>query len=78
MLDVNPEIVCFLIRNVRDMQAQEDSGGKEPLDAMSDAEELNLAQSDTSPILSEFISTVNDLEPDQQQKCTCIVVVGAR
>ena len=77
MLDVNPETVCQLIDLAREFHAQEEVViPEEPDSSGGDWAMQVLANHSGDSTLSEFVSTVRDLEPDQQQQVVALMWIG--
>lgn len=77
MLDLNPEIVCFIILKAREFHAKEQvTIPDEPSDASDDWAAQVLADHVGDMTYQEFRSAVNDLEPDQQVSLVALMWVG--
>lgn len=77
MLDVNPEIVCFLIDKAREFHAREQVVIPDNPDSSTDDWALQvLADHKGDLTYQEFVATVNDLEPDQQQNVVALLWLG--
>ncbi|MGH8119724.1 MAG: hypothetical protein ACRESK_03810 [Gammaproteobacteria bacterium] len=67
MLDVSIATTCFLFQQARAVHVKEDvTIPEEPLNSADDRVLQVLANRVGDPSCREFISTVRDLEPDQQ------------
>ncbi|WP_297527866.1 DUF3775 domain-containing protein [Thiohalobacter sp.] len=77
MLDINPEIVCFLIERARVFHSKEAVVLPEVPDNPTDDWGLQvLADHVDDSTLQEFKAAVDDLEPDQQQAVVALMWVG--
>jgi len=77
MLDVNVDTICFLIQKARAFHAQEEvSIPEQPLNATDDWAVQVLANHRDDPTYQEFITTVRDLEPDQQANLVALMWIG--
>ena len=77
MLDVNPETVCFLISKAHEFHVKEGVVIPEvPNSPSDDWGRQVLAGYTSDPSLQEFQSTINDLEPDQQQNVVALLWLG--
>ncbi|HID49269.1 MAG TPA: DUF3775 domain-containing protein [Chromatiales bacterium] len=77
MLDVNPETVCYLIDRAREFHAREEVVIPDNPDSSTDDWALQvLADHQGDLTYQEFVATVNDLEPDQQQNLVALLWVG--
>lgn len=77
MLDVNVDTICFLIQKARAFHAKEDVAiPEQPLNATDDWALQILADHRDDPTYQEFITTVRDLEPDQQANLVALVWIG--
>ncbi len=77
MLDINPEIVCFLIERARVFHSKEAVVLPEVPDNPTDDWGLQvLADHVDDSTLQEFKAAVEDLEPDQQQAVVALMWVG--
>jgi hypothetical protein len=78
MLDVNPDTIRFLIDKARQFHVKESVTF--PEDPLSPADDnpvpQTLADHGDDPVLAEFRSTVEDLEPDQQVALVALMWVG--
>ena len=78
MLDINPEIVCFLIERTRVFHSKEAVVLPEVPDNPTDDWGLQvLADHVDDSTLQEFKAAVDDLEPDQQQAVVALMWVGS-
>jgi len=67
MLNVNPDIVRFIIDKAHEFQAKEDVVIPDPPDSPSEDWALQvLADQEGDLTYQELASTIDDLEPDQQ------------
>ncbi len=74
---VNPVTVCFLIEKAHEFHAKEEVVLPETPFSPSDDWALQiLADHQDDPTYAEIKSTVNDLEPDQQQALVALMWVG--
>ncbi len=74
---VNPDTVCFLITKSHEFHAQEDVTLPETPFSPSDDWALQvLADHEDDPTYAEIKSTINDLEPDQQEALVALMWVG--
>lgn len=77
MLDVNPATVCFLIDKAHEFHAKEQVSIPDLTNSPTeDWGRQALAHHSDDPTLAEFRSTVEDLEPDQQQAVVALMWVG--
>jgi len=77
MLDINPDIVCYLIQLARAFHVQETvSIPEEPLNSSDDWAMQVLAGHAGDPTYQEFIIAVRDLEPDQQANLVALMWIG--
>ena len=77
MLEINPEIVCFLIERARVFHSKEAVVLPEVPDNPTDDWGLQvLADHVDDSTLQEFKAAVEDLEPDQQQAVVALMWVG--
>lgn len=77
MLDINPETVCNLVQLARSFHVQETvSIPEEPLNSSDDWARQVLAGHAGNPTYQEFITTVRDLEPDQQANLVALMWIG--
>lgn len=77
MLDLNPDTVCFLIARARVFHSKE--GVVIPDIADSPADDWGrqvLADHSDDSVFQEFKSTIEDLEPDQQQAVVALMWLG--
>ena len=77
MLNVNPETVCFLISKARVFHSREGVVLPDIPDSPSDdwaRQAMTDQEGDT--LFQEFKSTIDDLEPDQQQAVVALMWVG--
>ena len=77
MLNLNPDTVCFLISMARVFHSQEgvvipDTPGSPSEDWALQA----LAAHSGDSVFQEFKSTIDDLEPDQQQEVVALMWLG--
>jgi len=77
MLELNPEIVCFIIDKAREFQAKEDVAIPEMPDSPTDDWAMQvLADHLDDPSYQELITTIEDLEPDQQVSLVALMWLG--
>jgi hypothetical protein len=77
MLDLNPETVCFLIAKARVFHSKEEVVLPDPVDSPADDWGRQvLADHGDDSVFQEFKSTVDDLEPDQQQALVALMWLG--
>ena len=77
MLNVNPDTVCFLISKARIFHSKEDVVMPDLPDSPSEDWALQaLADHAEDTVFQEFKSTIEDLEPDQQQEVVALMWVG--
>ena len=77
MLNVNPDTVCFLIARARVFHSKEEVVLPDLVDSPADdwARQV-LADHGDDSVFQEFRSTVEDLEPDQQQELVALMWLG--
>ena len=77
MLNLNPDTVCFLISRAQIFHSKEDVVIPDETDSPSEDWALQaLADQSGDTIFQEFKSTVDDLEPDQQQALVALMWLG--
>jgi len=77
MLNLNPDTVCFLISQARVFHSKEDVVIPEIPDSPSEDWALQaLAAHSGDNVFQEFKSTIDDLEPDQQQEVVALMWLG--
>jgi hypothetical protein len=77
MLEVNPEIVCFIITKAHEFHAKEEVVIPEEASAPGDDWALQvLADHSDDLTYLELSSTINDLEPDQQASLVALMWLG--
>lgn len=77
MLNVSSETVCHLIDLAREFHVQEAvTFPDEPENASGDWAAQILASHSGDPTFLEFKSTIEDLEPDQQQEVVALLWLG--
>jgi len=77
MLDVSIATICFLIQQARAFHVKEDvTIPEEPLNSSDDWALQVLANHVGDPAYREFVSTVRDLEPDQQANLVALMWIG--
>lgn len=77
MLEVNPEIVCFIIAKAHEFHAKEQVVIPEQPDSPSDDWALQvLADHEDDATYQELKSTIDDLEPDQQEALVALMWLG--
>ncbi len=76
-LEISSAEVCFLIDKACEFQAREDVNFSEIPDGFDNDQTLKmLANYSDDPVATEFITTVNDLEPDQQIYLVALMWLG--
>lgn len=77
MLDVDSGTVCRLIELAREFHAQEEvTFDTEPGSFDEDWDSHALSEHTGDPILAEFRSVVEDLNPDEQQQVVALMWLG--
>ena len=77
MLNVIPETVCFLISKARVFHSREGVVLPDIADSPSDDwARQAMTDQDGDTLFQEFKSTVDDLEPDQQQAVVALMWIG--
>ncbi len=77
MLNLNPDTVCLLISKARVFHSKEDVVFPEIPDSPSEDWALQaLANHSGDHVFQEFKSTIDDLEPDQQQEVVALMWLG--
>ncbi len=77
MLDLNPDTVCFLIAKARVFHSKEEVVLPDPTDSPADDWGRQvLADHGDDAVFQEFKTTVDDLEPDQQQVLVALMWLG--
>ena len=77
MLDVNSGTVCRLIDLAREFHAQEEVDISEEPQALDDDWQSRILEPHAKdPILEEFCSVLDDLNPDQQQQIVGLLWLG--
>ena len=77
MLNLSPDTVCFLISMARVFHSQEDVVIPDTPDSPSEDWALQaLAAHSGDSVFQEFKSTIDDLEPDQQQEVVALMWLG--
>ena len=77
MLDLNPEIVCFIIDRAHAFQAKEQVViPEEPTDPGDDWGSQILADHSSDLTHQELKNTIDDLEPDQQVTLIALMWLG--
>jgi hypothetical protein len=77
MLELNPETVCFLIARAEVFHSREDVVIPELPDSPADDwARQALADQSGDSMFEEFKSTIDDLEPDQQQALVALMWLG--
>lgn len=77
MLDLNPDIVCFLIDKAREFHSKEAVVIPEvPGSPTDDWARQVLADHEDDATYQEFKATIEDLEPDQQQTVVALLWLG--
>ncbi len=74
---VNPDTVCFLIMKAHEFHAKEDLMLPDTPFSLGDDWALQvLADHEDDPTYAEVKSTINDLEPDQQEALVALMWIG--
>jgi hypothetical protein len=77
MLDVSVDTICFLIQMARVFHAKEEVViPEQPLNATDDWALQVLANHRDDPTYQEFVTTIRDLEPDQQANLVALMWIG--
>ncbi len=77
MLEVNPEIVCFIIAKAHEFHAKEQVViPEEPVNPSDDWALQVLADHEDDPTYLELKTTIDDLEPDQQEALVALMWLG--
>lgn len=77
MLDVNPETVCCLIQSARSFHIKEEVVfPEEPLISSNEWALQALAEYAEDPMYIEFVTLIQDLEPDQQANLVALMWIG--
>ena len=77
MLNLNPDTVCFLISKARVFHSKEEVVMPDVEGSPSEDWALQaLADHADDPVLQEFMTTMADLEPDQQQAVVAPMWIG--
>ncbi len=77
MLEVNPEIVCFIIDKAHEFHAKEQVViPEEPINPSDDWALQVLADHEDDPTYLELKTTIDDLEPDQQEALVALMWLG--
>ena len=77
MLDINPEIVCFLIDKAHEFHAKEEVViNEDPLNPSDDWAMQVLADHADDPTYQEIKSIIDDLDADQQANLVALMWVG--
>lgn len=77
MLELNPEIVCFIIAKAHEFHTKETVVIPEEPDSYSDDWALQvLADHEDDLTYQEIKATVEDLEPDQQETLVALMWLG--
>ncbi len=77
MLELNPEIVCFIIARAHEFHTKETVVIPEEPDAYADDWALQvLADHEDDLTYQEIKSTIEDLEPDQQETLVALMWLG--
>lgn len=76
-MDLNPEIVCFLIDLAKEFHAKEDLSLPESSSSLADdwATEV-LADHEEDPTYQQMVAQIEDLEPDQQITLVALMWLG--
>jgi hypothetical protein len=76
-VEINPEIVCFLISKAKEFHAKEAVViPEEPMNSSDDWALQVLADHTEDLDYQEFSATVDDLEPDQQVEVVALMWLG--
>jgi len=77
MLEINPEIVCVLIRKAQEFHSQDSVDlSEEPTDQLDDFAEDAMSDYTADAAFLDFKASVDDLEPDQQQAVVALLWLG--
>jgi hypothetical protein len=77
MLDLNPEIICFIISKAHEFHAKEQVVFPEEPTGPGDTSVLQiLADHADDPSYQELKNTIEDLEPDQQVQLVALMWAG--
>lgn len=77
MLDINPEIVCFLIDKAHEFHAKEEVViNEDPLNPSDDWAMQVLADHADDPTYQEIKSVIEDLDADQQANLVALMWIG--
>jgi len=77
MLNLNPDTVCFLVARARVFHSKEEVVLPDPTDSPADDWGRQvLADHGDDAVFQEFKSTIEDLEPDQQQEVVALMWLG--
>ncbi|MFQ5487162.1 MAG: DUF3775 domain-containing protein [Gammaproteobacteria bacterium] len=77
MLELNPEIVCFIIDKAHEFHAKEQVViPEEPINPSDDWALQVLADHEDDPTYLELKTTIDDLEPDQQEALVALMWLG--
>jgi hypothetical protein len=77
MLNVSPEIICFIINKAREFQTKEEvTIPEEPNSPADDWARQVLADHTDDLCLEEVRATVSDLEPDQEAELVALMWLG--
>jgi hypothetical protein len=77
MLNLNPDTVCFLVAKARVFHSKEDVVLPDLTDSPADDWGRQvLADHGDDAVFQEFKSTIEDLEPDQQQEVVALMWLG--
>ena len=76
-MDINPDIVCFLISKAKEFHAKEEVViPEEPMNSSDDWALQVLADHTEDLDFQEFSATIDDLEPDQQIELVALMWLG--
>ncbi len=77
MLEINPEIVCFIIDKAHEFHAKEQVViPEQPTNPADDWALQVLADHEDDPTYLELKTTIDDLEPDQQEALVALMWLG--
>jgi hypothetical protein len=77
MIEINSGIICNIIVKAREISIADDLSLSTDHDSMSDTEWREaMAEYQKDDSYLELKSLINDLEPDQQQKCIALMYLG--
>lgn len=77
MLNISPEIVCFIITKAREFQAKEEVTIPDETDSPAEDWARQVLADHTDDLcLEEVRATVSDLEPDQEAELVALMWLG--